>query len=504
MNRRTWGFEWTASDCRRVQLSGLLIAGLLALVMPLPIMVGATNTQPHDLEFTCESANPNPGELVYLNASAIDDEQDQLRYWWRFYDNGDVEEGPRVTHQFMQAGAFYVMLCVDDGVLGEDPTPSMLAKVISVGENSPPSVSLPNYPNVPLREVYSFKSDCTDLDQNDSIRLTWIWGDGTLSVTNHQSTGGTFTATTQHTYIFRGDYNVTVWIDDLTNLPGHNVSDYGFVHIGFWNHAPIIQSFDVDNPAPFAGEEVTFHGLVTDLDSDLCDLNFTFGDGTWLTVYQFLPNTSLSVTHVYSTPSVYLAYLDATDGVYPAYTADPILIEVSPPEFTLSLVAGWNLISVPLVNQGYWASTLGLPTSSIVVGGWNSTTQNWDKVYVVGVSPPFKDFAIEEGKGFWVMTPASGTLHLYGDIPTGLQSMTINISGSGWALIGLNSLKTWHASDIPAMYSGGNVRLVVIYDAPFHVYKSFIVELPFTDFSIPPGCGIWIFVDGGGTLSYYA
>ena len=464
-------------------------------------MVSAENTQPHDLAFTYEPTNPKIGTLVYFNASAVDDEQSQLFYWWMFYDNGDRQEGPQVTHRFTEEGSFYVMLCVDDCVIGEDMTPSMLVKVISVGENSPPSVNFPNYPNVPYRVAYSFKSDCTDLDQNDSIRLTWIWGDGTLSVTNHQSTGGTFTATTEHTYMHAGDHNVTVWIDDLTNLPGHNVSDYGFVHVGMRQHAPVIQSFDVDSQAPFAGEEVTFQGLVTDDDSDICTLNFTFGDGTWLTLYQPRPNTSLSATHIYSTPGVYLAYLDATDGMFPAYIAGPIIIEVSPPEFTLSLVAGWNLISIPLVNHGYWASTLGLPTTSIVAG-WNSTTQTYDKTYLVGVSPPFKDFAIEEGTGYWIMVSSAMTLHVYGDIPTGSQSRTID--GSGWALIGLNSLKTWLASDIPAMYSGGKVYQVVIFEAPYHIYKSYNVLLPFTDFSIPPGCGIWIFVDGGGTLSYNA
>jgi len=230
-------------------------------------------------------------------------------------------------------------------------------------------------------------------------------------------------------------------------------------------------------------------------------LNFTFGDGTWQIVFQVQPNTSISVTHAYSTPSFYLAYLDATDGSNLAPTEGPLPIQVVKPEFNLSLVAGWNLISVPLVNHGYMASMLDLTMGDMVVG-WNTTSRAYDQIFIFGVSPPTSDFAIEGSTGYWIHTSAAKTFVIYGNVPTETQTRTITVpANGGWAFIGFSSLQSiGHASDIPAMYSG-DISLIFRFNSIAQVWGLYLPGVPMSDFPLVPGEGYLIWCTSG-MLSY--
>jgi hypothetical protein len=174
-----------------------------------------------------------------------------------------------------------------------------------------------------------------------------------------------------------------------------------------------------------------------------------------------------------------------------------------PTEVAINLVPGWNLVSVPLIGHGYNSSTLGLLTGDIVAG-WNPATQTYDKIYVVGVSLPFKDFAIEANTGYWIMATASETLNLPGTIPTGTQARAIVVPGPGsWAIMGVNSYRTdMHASDLVVNYSSGSVTQVASYNTATGAYKTYNPLLPFTDFLLVPGLAYWIMVTGSGTLTY--
>ena len=185
-----------------------------------------------------------------------------------------------------------------------------------------------------------------------------------------------------------------------------------------------------------------------------------------------------------------------------AYVFYGVATTPPPLEFNLTLVSGWNFVTVPLVGYGYMASTLGLRTNDIV-SGFNPATQTYDKNYVVGVSLPFKDFNIEPSTGYWVLATATETLNLQGSIPMGTQSRTITVPATGsWAIVGLNTLRTdMRASDVVANYTGGSITQVVMY-TPGVGYKTFNPLLPFTDFVLVPGQAYWIFVTASGVLNY--
>jgi hypothetical protein len=250
---------------------------------------------------------------------------------------------------------------------------------------------------------------------------------------------------------------------------------------------------------------------VAAMDNDTIDntsMQFTwnFGDGSPLVVVTgSSADPSPSVTHTYSTVGTY-TYVVYVSDLY--VDSDGVSHNVSKTAkvsgaFTLNLIKGWNLVTVPLVGFGYKASTLGLVKND-VVASYNPTTRTYDKNFIVGVSPIPLDFAIAANTGYWIYAGLNETLYLKGALATGPQSKTITFSGAhGWAIIGFNSLNTTRkASNIPAMFSGSTISTVATYNPATKTYKSYIVGVPPTDFALSPGQAYWVYCNGNCTMTY--
>jgi hypothetical protein len=171
-----------------------------------------------------------------------------------------------------------------------------------------------------------------------------------------------------------------------------------------------------------------------------------------------------------------------------------------PVEFTINLVAGWNLVSVPLVSHGYKASTLGLPAGSQAIS-WDPPFEIY-KTHIVGL--PLNDFDILPSTGYWIYVSTAKTLTLSGMAPTAEQSKAIMVpAGGGWVLVGMCSMNTgWKAADLASMFTGSSLTTVVMWNAAAQSYTTYIVGLPLNNFSLVPGQGYWIYVSGSGTLTY--
>jgi hypothetical protein len=197
----------------------------------------------------------------------------------------------------------------------------------------------------------------------------------------------------------------------------------------------------------------------------------------------------------------------AKDRGFPLDVSTQLSVDIGPGTvtFDLPLVVGWNLVGVPLVAHGYKASTLGLKFGDAVYG-WNSATKSYDKSFIVGISPPALDFAIVEGLGYWIYSGSVQTLHLQGLAPSGSYSVPITVpSGGGWALICPLTLSTAkYASSIPPGYSGGTISTVAMYDPVLKTYKVYYTGLPFTDYLLVPGQGLWLYCSASGTLTMSA
>lgn len=453
----------------------------------------------------------------------------------------------------------------------------------SVSANDPPTISVPDHTGIWQFTAFAYTVYADDPDE-DSLRFTWDWGDGSIEVTT--------VPTTTHTYYWKGIFVLTVYADDLTGLPGHNVSDSGHVYVEGTNKLPIIIEWSVDSSSPYAGEIVTFTASAKDPDGDSLRFTFLFGDDTsaveqgghtppntlvtftveksydfagwktarilvddgWDTVttsplaidvqpnaapvvfplpdvfgmvdevltfwadafdlymddltytWDFGDGTPLvvgnPVTHAYASAGVYeyRVWVDDQHGYNVTVAANATIRDTI---LTFNLLAGWNLVTVPLVNHSYHASTLGLSFADMI-SRWDSASQTYDKNYIMGISNSTSDFPIEPSWSYWIYSHVAQSIVLYGDEPTEPQSRTVTVPlGGGWVQAGIASLRTdlW-ASDLMEMYTDNYLLLVSRWEAPWGSYSSYIVEFGLGDFPLSPGDGLWLYVESSGVLSY--
>jgi hypothetical protein len=343
--------------------------------------------------------------------------------------------------------------------------------------------------------AFVFNVTASDSDISDVLLFTWYWGDQTVTVT--------LLPEAAHKYLLRGDYELMVWVDDQTGKRGHNLSDSGLVSVSGVNQPPVIVDFSVDDDTPFNDQIVTFSGTATDANLDLLWLQFNFGDGFAVTLWQSAPGQTLTTTHTYPKLGTYATTLAVSDSEAMPVTSSPIFLVVEhPPYINITLLTGWNQVSIPLVGYGYNASTLGLSPGD-TVARWNSATKTYTS-HIVGV--PVNDFPLIPHAGYWINVPSgTRTLSLYGNVPNTTQTINITVPmGGGWSLIGFLGFKTWHASDIPKMWNGtGSITTVAKYNPIWLSYISWLSTIPtINDYHIIPGQAVWVLTGGSGTLTY--
>jgi PKD repeat protein/ABC-type transport system substrate-binding protein len=277
------------------------------------------NSAPRDVSFTLAPVDPDTGTVVTLKGTAMDDDGDELYYSWDFGD-GSVADGQNVTHQFEEVGSWTVTLYVDDHRFGSGTRPAEHSELVAVGPNHVPSISVPDFGSVQVKQSQTYTVTASDSDTRDTLRYTWDWGDGTVSVTS--------TPSTSHTYSWRGTYTVRVFVDDLTGLDGHNVSDTGIVYVvNPSNKAPTIYDFEVSNDMPYVGQTVKFYANASDREGDPMTFTFDFGDGSPDEVVAFGGTgedeiVNCVVEKEYTGPGSFEAYVQVSDGVLTT-TSDP-------------------------------------------------------------------------------------------------------------------------------------------------------------------------------------
>lgn len=197
---------------------------------------------------------------------------------------------------------------------------------------------------------------------------------------------------------------------------------------------------------------------------------------------------------------VVVVWQDDSAGTYDVLAS----IGMFPTLFGMSLTKGWNLMSIPSDGFVYKASNLGLKSGD-VVASWNSTLQVFDKVYIVGGSPPIADFVLSPSTGYWVNTGGNERIKLNGTIPSSIQIKHLSVPESGgWTLIGFESLNvTRYASDIPKMHSvPGSISVVSRFNSATMTYDVYLAGAPMTDFTLAPGEAYYCFCKVSGTLTY--
>ncbi|MGB2581972.1 MAG: PKD domain-containing protein, partial [Thermoplasmata archaeon] len=267
-----------------------------------------SNYPPTGVSFTVDPTDPDAGSYVTFTGTATDPDGDDLYYTWDFGD-GHSDAGQVVEYQFGAVGSFTVTLSVTDNRLGHGTRPVTYSDLISVAANQPPTISVSDFADIPVKETRTYT--VTASDPEDSMEFTWIWGDGDVSVTSVPSA--------DHMYNVKGTYDLTVWADDLTGLAGHRVpaASHVYVYNPQTNKVPVISGFSADDITPSTWQEVTFTGSASDLDGDPLTFTVEFGDGSFY-VESFGPNSGESITvtaeHTYESSGAKTARMYVSDG----------------------------------------------------------------------------------------------------------------------------------------------------------------------------------------------
>jgi outer membrane protein assembly factor BamB len=158
-------------------------------------------------------------------------------------------------------------------------------------------------------------------------------------------------------------------------------------------------------------------------------------------------------------------------------------------EKNITLYTGWNLITVPLDNP-WTAETLGENISGCTTVCWfNASSQSY-VTHVVGI--PYNDFSLVDGVGYFVYVAGGSYLNV-----TGLFIDSVNVTlYTQWNLIGWYKETATIASSLGAVLDG--CTTICMFDAVVGSYVTHVVGIPYNDFSITSGMGLFISNDTSG------
>jgi len=152
-------------------------------------------------------ASPNPastGKRVSFTSAATDPENVSLTYTWDFKD-GTILSGPVVFHTFSTAGTYNVSLSVSDGV---NSTQQTLSLEVNGAPTLDPFVDLitASINPAPINTVVTLTATASS-PVGEALTYTWNFGDGTPTATGNPVT---------HAYITKGEYSVSVTVQDIS------------------------------------------------------------------------------------------------------------------------------------------------------------------------------------------------------------------------------------------------------------------------------------------------
>ncbi len=165
---------------------------------------------------------------------------------------------------------------------------------------------------------------------------------------------------------------------------------------------------------------------------------------------------------------------------------DSVIFKINSSLFSYMLYKGWNLIAIP---NNWTAKTLGQNISyCVAISRWNGSIQKYES-YLVGISPDEFDFAIENGRGYFI--------YIKNDTIFSVKDKITNFSIPlyvGWNLIG------WFKNATMASLLAENITncsIVSKWNAIVQQFYSYLVGISPDefDFEIRKGMGIFVYIN---------
>jgi PKD repeat protein len=266
---------------------------------------------------------------------------------------------------------------------------------------------------------------------------------------------------------------------DIFAIHGGTVSGSPLIDIneGHYDYAPVSRAGS--NLFVNEGTPLSFNSAASADDVAIANYTWTFNDAGAKTLWGSSPSYS------FTTPGTYLVELKVKD-VRNQWDSDWILATVNSTEvpFNVPLIAGWNLVSIPLNMDNISVENV-----------FSSISGKWDvvKYYeTLDVADPWKTYRqgssvndlsnLGRTMGFWLHMVEPCWLNVSGNVPVS-TAITLH---AGWNLVGYPNL-------------GERAISVALAGTGYDAIEGFIATAPFIQplvgtYMMKPGEGYWVHV----------
>ncbi len=321
--------------------------------------------------FVFSPSSPTPGQAVLFNADLSKSALGHalVQFSWNFGDGGTAS-GVNVSHAFLTAGTFNVVLSVFDDT-GQKGTTATSVTVVAAagGGGGGATVALfevtPNQPIATQLALFN-ASTSTAAPGRTLVNYAWDFGDGTaLSGPS---------ATTSHTFQNAGVYGVRLIVRDDGGTSAQTIKSVTVLPA---STGSLLPEFTISPTDPFGGDLVTFNANTSKPIDTITQYDWDFGDGTIVIGPVSAPGQANPVaTHTYSTSAgnTYTIRLTAHDATGRVATMTHTLT-VGPNSGGLSPTARFTISQSP--------TTVGTPvtfdgSTSFAFVGASIVTYVWD------------------------------------------------------------------------------------------------------------------------------
>ena len=262
------------------------------------------------------------------------------------------------------------------------------------------------------------------------------------------------------------------------------------------NQAPNLDA--IGDKSVTTGSPLQFTISASDPDSD----PLTYSATNLPTGATFNPTTRVfSWTPDETQAGSYQVHFEVTDGSLSDAEDVTITVNGAAVEVTLTLYEGWNLIALPVINDGFTASSLASAIGDVSYVMKRNASDGGYQDYIVGFSGDADDFVISPDEGYYVYLDVVQKDFTVRGARPGTRSIDLV---KGWNLVGWTSLDPSDA--VAAFFDplGGKIKYAAKRNSPYGDYENYVAGFsePADNFDVEPGYGYFVFVTSDCTWTH--
>jgi len=287
----------------------------VGMVLNWPLMYAIIyNNPPRRPNISLGNTSGIPGANYYYYASAVDPDEDQIKYTFDWGDGttsivGPADSGTKISasHSWSKSATYQIRVNATDS----KGATSGWSESWTVFINAPP-----NNPSMPFGSVSiyawtpnSYSTSTIDPDE-DPVECTFDWGDGNKTTTDFVKSGSN--ASALHIYEKEGIYKIKVIALDRSGSSSE-WSDYLTITV-IPNNKPKVPINLFGPSYGYAGIAYYYFTLANDPDNDMIKYTFDWGDGMISKTDLVNSGSVENASHIWSKEGTYQVKCNTTDS----------------------------------------------------------------------------------------------------------------------------------------------------------------------------------------------